>query len=132
MGHLEIFLRVAFGDFSPWGFVGVAEEEVGLPGNQVVDVHLLHPNQHVAIGNVFTHIEASSAVFGIADATHRAGLNGNFQLRKSLLEQDTLVRRQWHTLVRRGLSFTDDAQLQRFFGGVSQINNLLQLIYTTP
>ena len=113
-------------------FVGVAEKEVGLAGHQVLNVDLLHPNEHIAIGNVFTHIEARSAVFGIADAAHRAGLNGNFQLRKTLLEQDALVRRQWYTLVRRGLSFSDDAQLERLFRGVSQIEKLLQRSYTTP
>ena len=110
----------------------VAEEEVGLALNQVLNIHLLHPNEHIAIRDVFTHIEAGSTVFGIANAANGARLNGNFQLRKTLLEQDTLVRRQWHTLVGRGLSFSDDAQLERLFRGIGQIEKLLQRSYTKP
>ena len=73
--------------------MGVAEEEVGLSRHQVLYVDLLHPNEDIAIRDVFAYIEARSAVFGIADAAHRAGLNGNFQLWKALLEQDALIRR---------------------------------------
>ena len=59
-------------------FVGVAEKEVGLAGHQVLYVDLLHPNEDIAIRDVFAYIEARGAVLGIPDAAHRAGLNGNF------------------------------------------------------
>ena len=36
------------------------------------------------------------------------------------------------TLVWRGLSFSDDAQLERLFRGIGQIEKLLQRSYTTP
>ena len=71
----------------------MAEEQVSLAGNQIRDIHLLNTDQDVAIGNVFPNVQTCRAVFRIANASNGAGLDGNSQLLKTLLQQDTLVRR---------------------------------------
>ena len=93
---------------------GVREEEIGLLGDQLVDRHLLHSEQDVTIAQVLLELDAGLGVFGIGDAPHIAGLDGQLDVRKAHQHFGALFGRQRDPLVRRHLSLPDDSNLHLF------------------
>jgi hypothetical protein len=59
----------------------MAEEKVRLVWQQISDVHLLHAEQDIAVGQILLEAHAGSSVFGIGDAPHRTRLHDEIYLR---------------------------------------------------
>lgn len=87
----------------------MGEKEISLTGDQLIDLYLLYPEQHVAIRYFGPDLQASIFVFLVGKASDGTGLYHKIMLRVNRFELRQLLWSKGYPPVRWGLCFRDNS-----------------------